>query len=162
MPRQRLTVAAAIRKEPASLPLDPDAVPNIMSADLAERPQAPVKKSRRELTVANGERATALGFANQAPIAFDEATALLPFLISRSTPFEPLAGSPSLVALKAKMHLCEQVVSMRINGQEVNLPLEHHRPIEACDDEFDTDEESEGAEESEQESAPLMVEAAIW
>ena len=130
IPRKHQLLPVTIYGHRARALLDTGAVPNLMSAQFAERLGVHVERSRQSIRVANGDVVDRVGVVKKVPVIFDDLVVPLNFLVLENAMYEVLLGMYSLTALKARFDLVKQEFTLEYDGNIVTIPLEYAAPYE--------------------------------
>lgn len=123
--RQLKVVTVRMYGTPTQALLDSGAVPNLMSACLADTLYLSPLPTRKSITVADGHSTVSRGFLTGVHVSFGNVPVSFNFLVVDGTPFDIIIGCPALEMLQARIDMGEHHVTVTIGEQDVQLGLEH-------------------------------------
>ena len=132
IPRTHQMVTLKVGGIEMSALYDSGAVPDIMPKNLASRLGLHIHPNRGDVLVESGENIRSDGRVKGVLVMFGTASVPLSFTVLRNIPVDLLFGVPTLVSMNAQLDFTAQVVSLKIGGKLIQLPLRHARDRISC------------------------------
>ena len=142
-PNRHQLVLLTVHSEPVYALLDSGAIPDIMSARLAEKLKLEVEPTNRRIIVANGASEGVKGTVTNIPVGFGSVVTRLNFLVMESVPFDLIISDPTQIKLRMKIDKYHSTVKVKMNGKTDTLNLQYEPDVgDNTDDDFTSDSDS--------------------